>query len=73
MHGNFEIWAPWGGLAFLDPNPWEYALLVVYVLVALVLLFFYRNGFRKLWWRRLPIFIALLFSPKLIHHYHLVT
>jgi len=72
MRVNFEIWAPWGGLAFLAPTFWEYVLLAVYVLVPLVLLFRYLfhhwGDFKRLGWRRLSLFGGLLVSPLLANH-----
>jgi len=68
MDWDFQVWVPWSGVAFLGPKPWEYGLLVVYVLVSLVLLFLHREDFERIGWRRLPLFLALLVSPLVANH-----
>jgi PAS domain S-box-containing protein len=65
---EFEVWVPWGGLAFLDCTLWEYVLLAIYALVALVLLVGRRKDFTALGWRRLPLFVGLLISPLFANH-----
>ncbi len=64
---DFEVWRPWGGLAFLESTIREHVLLAVYVLVMLVLLFRHRVDFKRLGWRRLPLFVGLLVSPLLVN------
>lgn len=65
---SFEIWRPWVRLAFLEPKTQEYIFLTVYALVALALLFRHREGFKRLNWHSLPLFVGLLVSPLLANH-----
>jgi PAS domain S-box-containing protein len=68
MLWEFRWWVPWGGVAFLAAKPWEYLLLVIYVLVALWLLFYHREDFTKLGWRRLSLLAGFLVAPFLTNH-----
>jgi PAS domain S-box-containing protein len=70
---KFEPWIPWRGLGFLPPGGWEYLLLSVYVLAALVFLWHRRNDFIRLAWRRLLLFAALLCSPLILNHLLVVS
>ncbi len=67
MLGEFKVWVPWGGLAFLGPKPWEYVLLAVYALVTFVFLIRQRGDF-KLGWRRWLLLASLLLTPLLTNH-----
>jgi len=62
---SFEVWRSWGRLTFLAPEVWEYPLLALYVLVALVLLVRCREDFKRLGRRRLSLFMGLLASSLL--------
>ena len=60
--------APWNNIAFLTPEIWEYPLLALYVLVALVFLASTWRDFKRLLvdWRRSLLFLGLLVIPGLL-------
>ncbi len=45
---DFEIWRPWAGLVFLEPNGWEYALSLLELLLSLAILYRFRWNFTDL-------------------------
>jgi len=65
---GLETWRPWFRLVFLELEIWEYILLVLCALLALVLLIRFRRDFTKLTRRRLLLFVGLLAAPLLVNH-----
>ncbi|MCP4543699.1 MAG: PAS domain S-box protein [Chloroflexi bacterium] len=68
MLGEFQVWVSWGRWAFLGPKPWEYILLLAYVLVVLFILFRHREDFIRLDWQRWLLLAGLLILPLLTNH-----
>jgi len=59
------FWKPWGQLAFLTPEVWEYPVLGAFVLATLVLLIRSRRDFARLTWGRALLLLFLSLSPAL--------
>jgi PAS domain S-box-containing protein len=68
---SFEFWR-WTRPALLPRGAGEYILLTIYVLATAVLFFYARRDFKRLNWRRLPLFIGLLASPLLANNLLLI-
>ncbi|NLF02190.1 MAG: HAMP domain-containing protein [Anaerolineales bacterium] len=57
---TIELWRHWGQVTLTTPETWEYALLALYILAALLLLARSRHDFRRLGWRGWLILVALV-------------
>lgn len=60
---DFELWRRWVGIAFLNPNDWEYALFTLGALLSLALLYRSRRNFSGLDGRRAILLVGCLLAP----------
>lgn len=70
---EFELWRPWAGLVFLEPNGWEYALFTLELLVSLGILYRFRRSFADLDRRGLLLLANCLVTSLVVPHLALVS
>jgi len=70
---GFQIWRSWDAPAFLLPRNWEYVLLAFYTLLAVFLLWFRREEFKDLIWRRIPLFLVAVAAPFVVSRVLVLT